>query len=665
MTETQRSRHSSTASPQAIRWFFAAYLVILLSVAVSLYITYAHIGAGYGTSSSILFFLLLDAWLTTLPLLLWGGRWRWLVFLPLLGVAALSIGFTWYYRQFGTALPLQSLFLTGNYGIALPSVPELMEPLDLLVFLPLGLTCLMGYFCRHMGKISGAIRAKYAVGLLILLSVFPIQYILRGKCESVETFNYKFGIPNRQHVLPVGNAVLLNRTGLFRWLTLEIWNWLSPPEISPAAIQQVDQFFTERAAAHTASSPPKTVNTMDTADTVGPDVDHTVPMDAIHAFADSDSTTASSPSLPTQPVSPRPRNLILIIVESFASRTIKRRLDGVEITPCLNRYLREPTTLYLPRILPQTRDGNTSDAQLILNTGLLPISSGPSIYYYGNQYYSLAKYLEPKGYAIRHFTCDYKCFWNQTLTLPAFGYTSLQDRHDLQMSDDNLDGQFFHQVLPLLSRTPEPFFAQMVTLSMHSPWTKELIAVDFSPSACETPEEYYYFNAVAYTDHCLGEFLDALRSAGLYENTIIVITGDHQPPALQLYEEDRPVALDECYLPLIVLNCPIPIDPAASERVYGQVDLFPTLLQLMDIQNVPFTGLGTSVFENRDDCAAYKTGEIVGNSSDPAMIEKKRSLWDISDTIIRSDYFRSHPLPSPRGSKNLKSHETTSGQFLK
>ncbi|MDD3470038.1 MAG: sulfatase-like hydrolase/transferase [Thermoguttaceae bacterium] len=638
MTENQHSQNQSDPESSSLRWFFLAYFIIFLSVAVSLYLTYAQIGAGYGTSSSILFFLFVDAWITTSPLLLWGGRWRWTVFLPLLGVALLSIGLVWYYRQFGTALPLQSLFLTGNYSIALPSVPELMEPMDIVILIPLGCTCVTWALCRKIGQIPGRIRAKFAVVLLILLSVFPLQYLLRGKCENLTAFNCKFGIPDRQHVLPVSNAVLLNKTGLFRWFTLEIWNWISPPEISKSAIQQVDRFFEEQASSRAAAFT-----------NAGSTTEHDVQADASHANVSSISEFST-----TETPSARPRNLILIIVESFASRALKHQLDGVEITPCLNRCLDEPTTLYLPYILPQTRDGNTSDAQLILNTGLLPISSGPSIYYYGNQYYSLAKYLAPKGYSIKHFTCDYKCFWNQTLTLPAFGYTSLQDRRDLQMGDENLDEQMFRHVLPILSRTPQPFLAQMVTLSMHSPWTKELIAVNFPRSACETPEEYYYFNAVAYTDHCLGDFLDSLRTAGLYENTTIVITGDHQPPALQLYEADRPVPLDECYLPLIILNCPLPIDTAAAERVYGQIDIFPTLLRLMDTQNVPFTGLGQSIFENRDDCAAYKTGEIVGKNHDPVMIQKKQSLWEISNTIIRSDYFRDHPLPPPHHPDGLQ-----------
>jgi len=78
-------------------------------------------------------------------------------------------------------------------------------------------------------------------------------------------------------------------------------------------------------------------------------------------------------------------NLLIIFFESLENWTINERIDGQEITPNINRLIQEESTAYFPNMVPQIRNGMSSDAQLIVNTGLLPIYDGAvSMRFYAN-----------------------------------------------------------------------------------------------------------------------------------------------------------------------------------------------------------------------------------------------------------------------------------------
>ena len=72
----------------------------------------------------------------------------------------------------------------------------------------------------------------------------------------------------------------------------------------------------------------------------------------------------------------RRTNCIIILAESLESWVLEKEVEGQEITPYLNKLLKDSTTIYAPHVLTQVKGGRSIDAQLILCTGLLPINSG-------------------------------------------------------------------------------------------------------------------------------------------------------------------------------------------------------------------------------------------------------------------------------------------------
>lgn len=77
------------------------------------------------------------------------------------------------------------------------------------------------------------------------------------------------------------------------------------------------------------------------------------------------------------------KNLIVVLAESLGSWPIGLEIDGTEATPFMNSLARDTSVIYFPRVLPQVKDGRSSDAQLMLNTGLLPLESGAAASLYG------------------------------------------------------------------------------------------------------------------------------------------------------------------------------------------------------------------------------------------------------------------------------------------
>jgi membrane-anchored protein YejM (alkaline phosphatase superfamily) len=83
---------------------------------------------------------------------------------------------------------------------------------------------------------------------------------------------------------------------------------------------------------------------------------------------------------------------------------------------------------------------------------------------------------------------------------------------------------------------------------------------------------------VKYTDWAIGKFIDDARSEPFFDDTVFVIVADHC--ASSAGELDIPV--DQYHIPMIVF-APAHVPPARVDRLASQMDLAPTLLELLGI----------------------------------------------------------------------------------
>ena len=292
------------------------------------------------------------------------------------------------------------------------------------------------------------------------------------------------------------------------------------------------------------------------------------------------------------------KNLILIIVESLNSAVVGYCVDGRPITPVLNEICRSCNSVVALDMVSQVGCGRSSDGQLMYNTGLLPMRDEvTALRYADNEYPSLADALN-KSVSVEVIG-ENAGMWNHRATNLAFGYDALVDgcAGDVR---DSYDGEIFQRALSLMKELPQPFFAQITTLGMHDPY--------------DGPDGYLH--AVSRFDESLGEFLTALKSAGLYDNSVIAIVSDHNGDI----SLPGSVRRDDAIM-LAILNSGI---DAKIECEVAQIDVYPTILDVMGVSGIyHWPGMGRSLLRD------YGSEE-----------RDMSHLWNISENIIASDYFR-------------------------
>ncbi|MGM9796469.1 MAG: LTA synthase family protein [Parabacteroides sp.] len=363
--------------------------------------------------------------------------------------------------------------------------------------------------------------------------------------------------------------------------------------------------------------------------------------------------------LPLPSSMPHRQQCVIILVESLESWVLEQQVEEQEITPCLNRLLQAPNTLYAPHVLTQVNGGRSIDAQLLILAGLLPISSGTySSLYPHHTYPSLVKAMQTQyGTHSYLLTSDRATTWNQRAVAQSFGIDTLLTNTDFTPSAEAFgsrkrlgDHPFVEQCIEKMKRgeiwpAGEKAFTLFITYSSHFPFQmpEELKSVRFSTAIPSMMSDY--LSVAHYTDAAIGQLVDYLRSRPDFAETLVVITGDHEGLAshrntLLTTKAGQQFISPKPFTPFILLNAPFAL---RYEPVMGQIDIYPTLLQLLGLTDYHWHGLGQSILD------PFKPASAVNpqmQAEGDTLVERLQAAYPLSDHIIRSDYFReSHSKP--------------------
>lgn len=347
-------------------------------------------------------------------------------------------------------------------------------------------------------------------------------------------------------------------------------------------------------------------------------------------------------------------NLVVILAESLESWVIGLTFEGQEITPCLNRLVADSTAFYAPHILTQVKGGRSIDAQLLLLAGLIPVQSGTYSVLYPDHYYpTLPKALhEARGSRSYLLTVDKAKTWNQGAIARAFGIDTLLSYPDFRLTETvgsrkRLgDRAFLSQICEKMERGEvwpegEPAYVQIVTYSGHAPFRLPdgLRELTFSDDVPELMADY--MATARYTDAAIGRFIDYLRSRSDFGRTAVVITGDHEGlaqsrAALCASGPGRGVVSEGQFTPFIVVNAP---RGGRVDEVAGQVDMYPTLLSMLGLDDYGWHGVGRSLLDpGRAPVAVGSAMNVAGDTTGcGAEVERLREAHTVSDRILRFD----------------------------
>jgi len=229
------------------------------------------------------------------------------------------------------------------------------------------------------------------------------------------------------------------------------------------------------------------------------------------------------------------KNLIIIQVESLENAVINKTIAGQEITPNLNQLTKDG--LYFDNYYTQIGPGNTADAEFSTMDSLYPLPDDVVfIDYAKNQYKALPQLLAKNGYKTYSMHGDVPTFWNRSNIYPGLGYQKAFGLNDYVVTtpvgkgpSDLGDEDLFSQSLPRLESFKQPFMATLITMSLHTPFIlpENLQTLNIPTETNLTQTQWEYLQAAHYTDKTIGEFIDGLKKDGLYDNSLILIWGDH------------------------------------------------------------------------------------------------------------------------------------------
>ncbi len=379
------------------------------------------------------------------------------------------------------------------------------------------------------------------------------------------------------------------------------------------------------------------------------------------------------------------RNVIVIHAESMQGIAINRTFNGEEVTPNLNRLINEG--MYFNNFYSEVSVGTSSDTELTYNTSLMPTQNGTAfVSYFDRTYISTPSLLKEKGYYTFSMHANNADFWNRRAMHESLGYDKFYSKETYDVDKENViglglsDKSFFSQSVEKLKKISEEhdkYYGYIITLTNHTPFSDTDKYGEFSVTmkttitnedgTTEEIEAPYlegtklgnYFKSVHYADEALGEFFSEMDEAGLLDNTVVIIFGDHDarlprnefnlmynydPTTDDIKDEEDPTYVDydsfdyelDRKVPLIIWTK----DGVVSgqyDYTMGMYDVMPTIGNMLGFYNK--YALGHDIFETKENnIVVFPNGNWVTNKM--YYNSQKGEYKLLKDEIIDENYIK-------------------------
>lgn len=289
-------------------------------------------------------------------------------------------------------------------------------------------------------------------------------------------------------------------------------------------------------------------------------------------------------------------NILIILMESFSANAIQALGGTANVTPNLNRLSREGvlfTNMYANSF--RTDRGIVS----VLNGYLAQPTTSIMKYPVKSQTLpSLAKSLISEGYTADMLYGGDINFTNMQSYFYSSGYSHITADRDFPLKSRlskwgaNDDITFDHLYESIRERKDAArWLSTFLTLSSHEPFEVPFHRLD-NP----------YLNSVAFTDSCIGSFIDRLKETPAWQNLLVIFISDHgfrYPSTLTDYEPAR------FHIPMLWLGGAVK-EPRQINTYANQTDLAATLLHQMHLPADEFI-FSKNILDPRHPHYAYYT----------------------------------------------------------
>jgi len=292
----------------------------------------------------------------------------------------------------------------------------------------------------------------------------------------------------------------------------------------------------------------------------------------------------------------RPRNIVIIILESFSAEFSAFLNPEMESTayrgymPFLDSLMAKSLTFRgyangkrsieaIPAILAGIPSWMNNDY----------ITSS----FAGNKIHTLANLLNGKSYHTSFFhggnngTMNFDAFARMASFGEYYGRNEYGNDADFDGKWGIFDEPFFDFFAGKLNSFPQPFLSVIFSLSSHHPYPIPPKYKGKFPGGTRPIHQ-----SVGYTDHALRMFFQKASAMPWYHHTLFVITADHTPePGLPLYK----TRLGNYLVPILFFDPDTSLQ-AFPARTVQQIDIMPSVLDYIGFKE-PYICFGSSVFD--------------------------------------------------------------------
>lgn len=285
------------------------------------------------------------------------------------------------------------------------------------------------------------------------------------------------------------------------------------------------------------------------------------------------------------------QNVLLILIEGLSGHhvyrpeVVEKHLDSVHM-PKLAK-LAQQNLSYRQFISPQVQ---TNRGLYALLCGRLPnlVSRTPKMTITDEilnyeKAVCLPEYLSEKGYVTSYLQSASLSFMNKDSFMPRAGFQRVAGlswfkkpylSHGWGVADKDFFYQSIDEIINLQAQS-KPWFLTLLTVGTHHPYT--------IPESEKIPQMDKFTNAVLHVDEVLNDYITSLRTLGVLENTLVVITSDESHGS-----KIDGTNLSKNWVPLVIIDDTD--KPKTSDEIYIQTDLPLSIIDYLRQKPTVFSG---------------------------------------------------------------------------
>ena len=299
------------------------------------------------------------------------------------------------------------------------------------------------------------------------------------------------------------------------------------------------------------------------------------------------------------------KNLIVIMMESVNDIFINE-----ELYPNFYKMYKEGWNFsnnYSPRNSCST--GNNEFSGM---SGLYTIQNNCTANVYRNNTYfeAIFNLFNNKGYKTSSMHNYTEAYYYRSIIHPNLGSNKYYGVQNLGINYSNeyrnwsSDADFMEVAMDItLEDTSKPFMLWLTSVSSHQPYSQSSVEgdlyLDLTKDMKLPLDLRRYMSKLKILDDGLGILLEKLDSAGILDDTVIVMYGDHYPYGLSKDTINKVIDYDlEEYeverVPFVVYNSKL--EASTIDKYTSYINLTPTLANLFNLDYDPRLYMGTDIF---------------------------------------------------------------------